>query len=222
MKRTTRVEAAIRFVKECTKDKTMDFESSYPWRRDGHHILQHSLRVYAMCDEIIKRENLILTQQEVEKLSLSCILHDLGKLISNSDHAKQSCKMITDFLDHWVSDEEKEEIIYLIAHHSEKDKRCDNQLLNILKDADMMDEFGVQSLMMCSRNVDQTTPFYFKHLEKRLAERELPYGEELLKQLKHQGAKDMMAEKLLFMKNLTAHLVYENRGSIDVATYQKI
>lgn len=219
MKHIDKLEAAKRFVIQEVNTSAISFESRLPWRRSGLHVLQHGLRVQALCHEIIKRSDLKVASHDRFILDMACILHDLGKIATLDGHGAMSANLSEDFLGSLVTQDEKTRIQNLLRQHSNKKNRDDDLILNILKDADEIDEFGVQSMMMSSQWINKETPFFFKDLEARFIDKELPFGHKLLASMVLPGAQEIVREKLGFLEQMVQVFEFENRGSMTYETY---
>lgn len=213
------IETCIRFVSKKTHDQALGFEKNMPWRKNGLHVLQHGLRVKNIALDIIQKSNFTLEDISIENLCIAAILHDVGCVVSRENHGLKSIELTHDFLINLVSLERKAVIDELILKHSSKLDRDDNLLLNILKDADIIDEYGIQSLMMCSNWVNQETPFFFKELENRISEKEIAYGYDLLEVAYCDASKSIISKKIEMIRIIYEQLKYENAGSLDHETF---
>lgn len=216
---TNKIEASIQFVANLVEDRKIDFEKSHPWRNDGLHVLQHGLRVGHIAQEIIKKDQLEISEQDKESLQLVAILHDIGSIQGRENHGLKSVDLCTAFLSTIVEADQQKNIESIIAEHSSKSNRNTSLLSNIFKDADLIDEYGVQSLLMCANWVDRSTAFFFRELEARIGDKELTYADQLLTLVHTPGAKEIIHEKKEFMNQLHEQLKYENSGSLDYETY---
>lgn len=208
----------IKFVIGHVDNQVLDFESCHPWRKDARHILQHGLRIDAYTKRIIKEEGIKLPAEEMQSLEAACILHDLGKLKGNQDHNLTSVDMVNDFLE--SNFKQAVRIKDLIRNHRMKENRGEDKALNALLDADMLDEVGMQSALMCSNWINKDTAYFFKEFEERLFHRELAYINDLIDQVYFQTSKNILIEKKRFIEGLVNQLKIENEGSLSRLDYQ--
>lgn len=216
---TSKIEACIQFVSRLTENNTIKFKKAHPWRHGGLHILQHGLRVSSIALEIMANEEQIFDEEAKEIIQIAGILHDIGSIQQKAHHSLISVEMCKAFLSTITEGAQYDEILSIIGEHSSKSDRNTTVLSNIFKDADLIDEYGVQSLLMCANWVDETTPFFFKELEKRVGEEELSFGERLLTLVYTESGKRLVKDKIDFMNQLHKQLKYENLGSLDYETY---
>lgn len=209
---------AIKTCIDLVKDHEIGFRKDHPWRKSGLHALQHGLRVAAIAEDIAKENE--LPEASITMLKVCGILHDVGYIKTYNEHGYNSMIMVSDFLDKEFNKEEADLCKEIIKHHSNKSENITGNVLeHIFKDADLIDEYGVQSLMMCSNWVDHKTPFYFKALEARIGEKELAFGDKVYDMLKTEAGKTLFKRKIDFVKTLKGQLADENKGSLDYETY---
>lgn len=109
------------------------------------HDWKHAFRVRDLILHIAEKEgyaSLFLAQ-------VAALLHDIGRLKEHEvklPHAQVSEQMVQEYLadKDWFSDQEKQELLYAIAHHS---KGGATPLTQILQDADRLDGFGPIGIM---------------------------------------------------------------------------
>lgn len=111
---------------------------------NGSHDWEHVLRVYNMCLHIAKTENV-----DLEILSLSCILHDIGRAEQDKvkgaiDHAELGADMAGSILKKYNFDDEKIEKIKhcIVAHRFKNDYQPESMEAKVLFDADKLDSIG--------------------------------------------------------------------------------
>ena len=111
-------------------------------------IISHSNRVYKNMKIIVSNleinHHIYLSHEEMFILSISCMLHDIGKTYSDKNHNFYST-VITEYLltmDERFDSELINKILEVIYFHSKKNKNKDriSLLAKILRDADLFDE----------------------------------------------------------------------------------
>ena len=111
-------------------------------------IISHSNRVYKNMKIIVSdleiNHHIYLSHEEMFILSVSCMLHDIGKTYSDKNHNFYST-VITEYLltmDERFDNELINKILEVIYFHSKKNKNKDriSLLARILRDADLFDE----------------------------------------------------------------------------------
>ena len=217
------IEKSIKYLINEVDGKKITFASHHPWRADGMHIVQHSLRVKSYIEEIKELEGIGLNDVDTVALPLAAILHDIGKLHGKAGHASTSIEMIQPFLQ--ASNLEPiiiERINELIFNHSNKNERSDDLTMNLLIDADAIDEIGMQSIMMCSNWINRESAFFFVDLHNRLENKELEFIEKVLEILYFDSSKSLVDKKIQFIRLVTTQLKSENSGSINRETYEML
>lgn len=111
-------------------------------------IINHSNRVYKNMKVIVTNleltEKIFLSKRDKFILSVSCLLHDIGKVYKDKDHHIYSV-IIVDYLlrlDKRFDDDLINDILDVIYNHSKKTKKKDkiSILSKIMRDADLFDE----------------------------------------------------------------------------------
>ena len=111
-------------------------------------IINHSNRVYRNMKLIVTNlelnEKIFLSERDKFILSVSCLLHDIGKVYKDKDHHIYSV-IIVDYLlrlDKRFDDDLINDILDVIYNHSKKTKKKDKLsiLSKIMRDADLFDE----------------------------------------------------------------------------------
>ena len=111
-------------------------------------IISHSNRVYKNMKIIVSNlevnHHIYLSHEEMFILSISCMLHDIGKTYSDKNHNFYST-VITEYLltmDERFDSELINKILEVIYFHGKKNKNKDriSLLAKILRDADLFDE----------------------------------------------------------------------------------
>ena len=111
-------------------------------------IISHSNRVYKNMKIIVSNleinHHIYLSHEEMFILSVSCMLHDIGKTYSDKNHNFYST-VITEYLltmDERFDSELINKILEVIYFHGKKNKNKDriSLLAKILRDADLFDE----------------------------------------------------------------------------------
>lgn len=217
------IEESIKYLINESDGKKITFKSDHPWRSDGLHIVQHALRVKAYVEEIIKKEKIILNDIDKIALPLSAILHDIGSLHGKEGHGEKSVEMIQPFLNKVnIKSEVIKRINELIATHSFKKMRNDDLIMNVLKDADALDEIGMQSILMSANWINRESAFFFVDLEDRLEHKELEFIDKVIKILYFDASKKIVEKRMEFIKLATQQLHIENSGSLSREEYETI
>lgn len=111
-------------------------------------IINHSNRVYENMKLIIANlelnEKIFLSKRDKFVLSVSCLLHDIGKVYKDERHNLYS-RLIVDYLlrlDKRFDEDLINDILDVIYNHSKKTKKKDkiSILSKIMRDADLFDE----------------------------------------------------------------------------------
>lgn len=133
-------------------------------------IINHSNRVYRNMKLIVTnlelKEKIFLSKRDKFVLSVSCLLHDIGKVYKDKDHHLYST-IIVDYLlrlDKRFDEDLINDILNVIYNHSKKTKKKDkiSILSKIMRDADLFDEecgdslfyllIGVSEFKKCNLN----------------------------------------------------------------------
>lgn len=133
-------------------------------------IINHSNRVYKNMKLIITNlelnEKIFLSERDKFVLSVSCLLHDIGKVYKDKDHHIYSV-IIVDYLlrlDKRFDEDLINDILNVIYNHSKKTKKKDkiSILSKIMRDADLFDEecgdslfyllIGISGFKKCNLN----------------------------------------------------------------------
>ena len=170
----------------------------------------HSLRVESYVSKILKRQEETLSENETLVLRLAAIFHDIGRLDEKENHAKLGAEIACTWLESQLA-EAREGIDIarmgeLIASHSEKSSPEQDFSKAVLKDADILDEIGVLSVMMTTNWIDHRSPFFFYQLSKRLLEFELPYCDQQYAKLNTPGGRAILKGKKTFIQELLTQL----------------
>ncbi|MBW2968058.1 HD domain-containing protein [Candidatus Woesearchaeota archaeon] len=122
--------------KEFQEAKGEDLDYSRSWRI-AHMTMLNTVQIVGL-----KRG---LSPREFELARIAALLHDAytDRTGLAESHAVKSGEMAKEFLAKYseLSDTEKELIVDAIAQHSEKDRYTDNWLVELMKDADVLDTF---------------------------------------------------------------------------------
>lgn len=111
-------------------------------------IINHSNRVYKNMKLIVTnlelKEKIFLSKRDKFVLSVSCLLHDIGKVYDDNNHNYYSV-IITDYLlrlDKRFDEDLINDILDVIYNHSKKTKKKNkiSILSKIMRDADLFDE----------------------------------------------------------------------------------
>jgi HD superfamily phosphodiesterase len=210
------IEEAKNYLKKYLNENTKQFENINPWARDEKHIVLHSFRVHSIAVEIIKKEITVLSEDEIILIELAAILHDIGKAHVNEKHAEKSMEIVEAWLNSYddiaSTVPEKERLLKIIKNHSDKETKEEDICLAILKDADLLDEIGAMSIFMLSNRLDKGNPYFFDELRDKLNSKELPYCYRQLNKLNTDAGKELLMNKISFIKSYIDELDYEIKG----------
>jgi len=115
--------------------------------------------------------------------ALGLVLHDISVGLTGSykDHAVKSAEIARQMLNEFglFSDEEKEQVIKIIASHSDKHIESEDPYQEIGKDADLVDCFLYPNVIEGYRfqKTSETFDIYVKRAKKLFAELNIPYKE---------------------------------------------
>lgn len=214
------IDIAKEFLISYLDEKTCDYEVTHPWRKDSKFIILHSLRVQSYAIKIIENEFYDISNDDKLIIQIAAILHDIGKIHGNNEHAKCSAKIVKD----WVDSNEKaasrindiEKLIRIIEAHSDKENYENDLCSKILKDADVLDEIGVLSIFMSSNRIDKNSPFFFNELLERLSTVEIKYCKEKMSLLNTGYAKTLLKNKMDFIEKFNQQLYVELEGTHEI------
>lgn len=202
-----------KFLEEYLHNKEIDYEVFHPWRKTWQFVMLHSYRVCGYVEKILMDNTYNLTDDEITITYLAAILHDIGRIHQREKHALLSRFIVDDWLckndniAQMVKD--KKRLLYLIEQHSNKGIQHDDMCLNILKDADILDEIGIMSIFMTSYRLDVNDPYYFNNLYESINKKEIPYCLEQEKILITDSAKKILNQKKHFIQMFLNQLKIE-------------
>lgn len=214
------IEEAKNFLISYLEEKTCEYETKHPWRKDSKFIILHSLRVHSYVLKIIDNEFKDISHSDKLIIELAAILHDIGKVEVCNEHAEASAKIVCN----WLNSNSKiisgiddwRKLIRIIETHSDKDCKENDICSAILKDADTLDEIGVLSIFMASNQVDRQSPFFFNELLERLDTFEIDFCKRKIEKLNTDYAKKILREKMEFIKNFNLQLAVEIKGTEEI------
>lgn len=158
-----------------------------------------------------------LTNDEILLTQLAAVLHDVGRIHKREGHSLTSKEIVCNWLkiNKKISEnvEEKHRLLTLIEKHSNKEEYEDDYCLQVLRDADVLDEIGVMSIFMCSNWLDRSNPYFFNQLQDRIENFEIGFCEDGYKLLNTQTAKLILDEKATFVTNFNNQLKDELFGT---------
>lgn len=206
-----------KFLVNYLKGRTINYEVKHPWRKNWEFVVLHSLRVEGYVKKILAGETKALTQEDVLTTRLAAILHDIGRIHEREGHAVIG----RDIVHSWLKEnpiiynqvKDPDRLLYLIERHSNKEDGDADYCLNILRDADVLDEIGVMSVFMASSWIDRSNPYFFNHLSDRVDKYEISFCDKGFKLLKTETAKRILREKREFLETLDKQLKDELYGT---------
>ena len=177
----------------------------------------HEYRVEKYVETIIDSENLELSVDDVLLTRAAAIIHDIGKHETKSNHAEKSAEIIFSLfkngLCNYFTESQMEKLYEMISKHSNKvDRDISNICLNILKDADLLDEIGMMSIFMAGNWINKEDPFYFNEVQKRIEHYEIEFCEKGNDLLFTRSAKTILGEKKKFIEFASRQLKNELMG----------
>lgn len=224
------LEQGKKYLVSYLKGKRINYETIHLWRNSWEFIVLHSFRVEAYVNKILAMENHTLSLNETLIIRLAAILHDIGRIHTRQEHALLSKNIINDWLIQDVSislsSNEADKLLYLIGKHSDKEDGNKDYSLNVLRDADILDEIGVMSIFMTSNWIDKKNPYFFQMLQDRVENYEINFCDNAFKLLKTESAKILLNEKkdfvTLFYNQLKDELSgTEMFGKVSIGDYYK-
>lgn len=165
------------YIKKMLDDKNTEVKA---------HDWKHVFRVRNWALKIARGER----YENIFLAEISALIHDLGRLREKElkrPHADVSGIMAKEYLDEkgWFSQEEREDIVYAVAHHS---KGGNTPLTHILQDADRLDGFGATGIMRVAQH-----KWYLPDYEKKTLRERFPYSHEEVESFYQKGLEDTMA-----------------------------
>jgi len=216
---------ARHYLLEFLTGKQLSLETLHPWRKTWEFYVSHSLRVERYVLQILREEPPQLVATEVTLLRLAAILHDIGRLEPTDNHAKLGAEIVQEWLSihqqYGISDTQKDDVVDMIAQHSDKDQVGKNFSHAVLKDADTLDEIGAMSIFMSSNWIDRKSPFFFQDLRQRLKDFEIPYCEEKETKLNTQAAQEILQKKKAFIDGFILQLDNELEADAQIELFLK-
>lgn len=204
------LDLARKYLATYLEGKKYHNEVTHPWRVDWEFVILHSLQVESYVLKILKRQEETLSEDETLVLRLAAILHDIGRLDEQDDHARLGAEIACAWLESQPAEArggiDIDRMGELIATHSEKSSPEQDFSKAVLKDADILDEIGVLSVMMTTNWIDRQSPFFFYQLRKRLLEFELPYCDQQYARLNTPGGRTILKGKKTFIQELLTQL----------------
>ncbi len=85
--------------------------------------------------------------------------------------------------------------------------------MQVLKDADILDEIGIMSVFMASSWIDRSNPYFFNMLSDRIKNFEIGFCDKKIKLLKTETAKSILNVKRNFIVSLDKQLKDELYGT---------
>lgn len=174
-------------------------------------IINHSNRVYRnmklIATNLELNEKIFLSKRDKFILSVSCLLHDIGKVYKDKDHHIYST-VIVDYLlrlDNRFDEDLINDILDVIYNHSKKTKKKNkiSILSKIMRDADLFDEECGDSLFYLLIGVSEFKKCNFNKIKlkeaKRLlySKRDQSHKDEIKSKINAPGGYELY-EKLLF------------------------
>jgi HD superfamily phosphodiesterase len=211
------LEEGKKFLVNYLKGRKINYEVKHPWRNSWEFIVLHSLRVEGYVKKILAGETKVLTQEEVLTTRLAAILHDIGRIHEREGHALIG----RDIVHNWLKEnpiifnqiENPDRLLHLIERHSNKEDGDSNYCLNLLRDADVLDEIGIMSVFMASSWIDRSNPYFFNLLSDRVEKFEISFCDKGFRLLKTETAKGILEEKRKFLETLDEQLKDELYGT---------
>jgi len=121
------------------------------------HNYEHVNRVRNWAIAIAIKEG----YERVDVVEAAALLHDIGYTYTNEkNHGQTGSEKARDYLqgNNFFNDQEINEIVYAIKHHS-SNRGGEGMLLDILRDADMLDGLGAFGVLRCIKPMT-TDPDY--------------------------------------------------------------
>jgi len=203
--------------KNYLRDRDPIKTSIHPWRKDWKYIVLHEYRVEKYVETIINSEKLELSVDDVLLTRSAAIVHDIGKHENKMNHAEKSAKIILTMFENglcsYFTENQMKKLYEMISKHSNKEERDNSNIcLNILKDADLLDEIGMMSIFMAGNWINKEDPFYFNEVQKRIEQYEIKFCEKGNDLLYTRSAKEILKEKKNFIEFVNHQLKNELMG----------
>jgi putative nucleotidyltransferase with HDIG domain len=197
------------------------YETKHPWRLHWKYTIQHSYRVERYVSQILEKEYKSFNESKKILIRAAALVHDIGKSQTRENHAIIGGEIIKVCIQNekitFLTKDEEKELIYMISNHSNKEKRKDSNIgLNVLIDSDFLDEIGMMSLIMSTNWIDKNDPNYYALYQKRLDEMEIEYCNNGMKHLYTNMAKEILEEKLKFIRIANEQLIKEMFGIREI------
>ncbi len=175
--------------------------------------IKHSFRVYNYALEI--SQNFDLSENELNNLLLASIFHDIGNVKQREKHALIGSEILETLLHSEGLDQskfDKDIVLDLVRRHSEKKKPTNNKLLQILKDADLLDQIGAMSILYHSSKINFNDESFYTNLLNVLNDQELRFIAKIRELLNTEFAKNLIDERLEVVKSFIKQLETEIQG----------
>lgn len=197
------------------------YETKHPWRLHWKYTVMHSYRVEKYVKIILDKEFDSMNEEKKLLIRAAALVHDIGKSEARDNHAIIGGGIISEYINNqkirFLSKEEEKELIHMISNHSNKTNRdIANNGLNILIDADFLDEIGMMSIIMSTNWIDKSDPNYYSLYQHRLEKIEIGYCNDGMTHLYTKTAKELLEEKMKFIKIANEQLKYEMLGIIEI------
>jgi HD superfamily phosphodiesterase len=214
------VEEAKNYLMTYLNGKTCEYETLHPWRNNSKYIILHSLRVHAYVVKIIENEFCSISDDDRTIIEVAAMLHDIGKIEILEGHARNSAKIVRQWLDNNADIAKRikntDRLIKVIETHSDKEGVEEDLCSKIIKDADILDEIGALSIFMASNRVDRQSPFFFNDLLERLSTFEIEFCNKKMYQLNTEYGKKLLMDKMEFINKFNEELAFELDGTNDI------
>ncbi len=159
----------------------------------------------------------VLSHEEMLTTRLAAILHDIGRVHKREEHALLGRDIVHNWLKEnqiiFNSIKEPDRLLHLIERHSNKEDDDLDYCLQVLKDADILDEIGVMSVFMASNWIDRSNSYFFQMLSNRVEKVEISFCDNGFRLLNTETAKSILAEKRKFIELLDKQLKGELYGT---------
>lgn len=184
--------------------------SLFPGGPKEEILIGHSDRVEKILMKLIDSEMKDCGIGYKAEMRLAAIFHDIGKIKTEENHAIESAYIAKEWLENNLELEESSimNIVHVIQEHSNKSNRSTLEV-DILKDADLLDETGAMGIIMNIINIKRSDTNYYKSLLDKLKSKEIVYSEESMNMLVTSTAQLMMKEKIQFIKSFISQLENE-------------
>jgi putative nucleotidyltransferase with HDIG domain len=201
------------------KDNVGNYPNGHLKKESWIFAVKHSFRVEAVADKLIESFN-DLQEKEILTLKVAAILHDIGNVVQREGHGEIGAEIVDKLFDSTEyiksSGIDRKRLANIIAGHSNKEDDRDRDILSvILKDADILDQIGAMSILMHGSKHNHDEYSFYQDVLNEIGKREMEFCEEQYSLLRTSAAKQIMEQKMNFIKGFKKQLELELQGELE-------